>query len=123
MSFCPSSFICKVFIVMSCWSGSRPLASGTPSTQDPHQNFSRLDFFCLELWRSCGCGFTALVTSHAPTGHMWDRCWVGQVKDLNMSLSGTPLVRSLSGGGQGQLSSAQAMGASSPLYPGDNIDH
>lgn len=48
---------------------------------------------------------------------------MGQVKDLNMSLSGTPLVRPLSGGSQGQLSSAQGTGASSPLFPGDNMGH
>lgn len=84
--FCPSSFIYK-FYTMSCLSGSRLLALGTPSSEsltsetpsimNPHWNFSWLSCCCPESWRSCSYDSVWPVPSHTSAGPRWDRCLSG----------------------------------------------
>ena len=43
-------------IATSHWSGSRPLASATPSILDPHQDSSQISCCCPVSWRPCSFG-------------------------------------------------------------------
>lgn len=59
---------------MCCWSGSSPLASGTPSVLDMHLN-SWTSCSCPESDRSCSYCSTGPGPTCAPAGHRWGRCW------------------------------------------------
>jgi hypothetical protein len=65
----------QMFVAMSHWSGSSPLASATPSILDPHQDFSQLSSCCPVSWRSCSFGSVGPVPSPTPEVHRWGGCW------------------------------------------------
>lgn len=69
--YCTISPTHKVFIAISHWSGSRPLA--------PHHHWSSpklLSHILLlpQSWRSCGSHSAGPVPSHTPAGHRCNRC-------------------------------------------------
>ena len=57
----------QTFIEVSYWSGSRSLASVTPSILDPHWDSSQLSCCCPLSWRSCSFGTVGLALSWVPT--------------------------------------------------------
>jgi hypothetical protein len=63
ISLCP-----HMFFAMSHWSGSRSLASVTPSMLDPHQDFW-LCCCCPVSWRSCSFERAELAPLHIPIIH------------------------------------------------------
>jgi hypothetical protein len=76
-----STFLClHMFIAMSHWSGSRPLASATLSILAPHQDSSLISRCFLVSWRSCSFESAGLAPSWTPAVHQWGRCWDGQTQ-------------------------------------------
>ena len=72
-SFVQTALLANIHCMMSCWSGSRPLASGTPSILDPQWNSSQISCCCPESWRSCSFGSVESAPSHTPAAHRWGR--------------------------------------------------
>jgi hypothetical protein len=76
MSQCVTEYK-EMFVGMSYWSGSRPLASATLSVLDPHWESSQISCCCLVSWRSCSFNSSGTAPSQAPDVHRWDRYWSG----------------------------------------------
>lgn len=58
---------------MSHCFGSRPLATATPSTLDPHRDSSGISSCCLVSRRSCSFDSAGQASSHALAAHSWGR--------------------------------------------------
>jgi hypothetical protein len=65
--FISPSLASVMFITMSCRSGSRSLASVTPSILNRHRDSSRLSCCCPMSWKSYRFGAAGLALSHIPT--------------------------------------------------------
>jgi hypothetical protein len=61
-------------------SGSRPLASATPSILDPCRDSPQMSSCCPESWRSCSFGSAVSAPSHTPAFYRWDRYWGGTIQ-------------------------------------------
>lgn len=86
--FSPQIFSCKCSFAMTCWSGTRPLASGTLSIPELHWDSSWLSCCCLESCRSCSFACIKLVPSCTPTVHWWVDVGVCQFKVLDLGQRG-----------------------------------
>jgi hypothetical protein len=79
----------QMFIAMSHWSGSRPLASLTPSILDAHPDSSQLSCCCSVSWRSCSFGTAGLALAWFPIIYKWYRCWGGTTQSPGSGLGGS----------------------------------
>lgn len=70
----PRQLYWQMFIA---WCGLRPQhlpqTSATPSTLDPHRNFSQVSLLLPQSWRPCSPGSAGPVPSCTPAGHRWGR--------------------------------------------------
>lgn len=74
-------------IARSHWSGSRALASTTPSTLDPHWDSAQISCGYPKSWRSCSSAGPAF--SHAAAVLRCGWCGLSQLKALALGLGGS----------------------------------
>lgn len=74
----------SMFIAVHLWSGSRSLASVTPSISDLHWDSSQLSCCCSMSWGSCSFGTTGPTLSCVPTHHRRYRFWGGPFRALDL---------------------------------------
>lgn len=84
--FVRKAFLANVPSVMCCWSGPRPLASGTSPILNLHQISSQISYCCPESWRFYNNVSEGPLST--PSAHRWGRCWECQLKFLHVCLGG-----------------------------------
>lgn len=72
----------QIFIAMTCWSCTKPLASATLLTLEPHWDSSQISWCCPMSWRSCSFGSIGPARQfidgvHVGMGHSKSRIWAG----------------------------------------------
>jgi hypothetical protein len=75
-----------MFIAMSHWSVSRPLASATLSILDLHGDSFQIVCCCPVSGRSCSSGSVGPALSSTPADDRWDGCWGVPIRALDIGL-------------------------------------